>query len=139
MDEISNAQRALWTFLMCALVAPFIAGLMALLAAVAAPGWLGAMGVNTRVPAPAGALAINAFVWSAIPAGLAGLAIAVLVYRNGRVDLFAAAAAGVLAFGIAFVLAPFAHGGLLALFAFLAGLIAVAMRGVLMRAGIILP
>ena len=78
--------------------------------------------------------------WGIVPALLAGIALAVIVLRQGSVGWIAAAAIGVVAFAIAAIIFPapeLAH--LRPYLAFLSGLVAVVLRGMLARARILAP
>jgi hypothetical protein len=141
-NDMSYGQRALWTFLMCTLVGPFLVGLIVLLITLASgglqmgpPSLKGVpMGV---VAAKAGQWALTSFVWSALPAGLGGAILAAIVSLRGTVDWFIAAAAAIAGFGVASVLAP----GLLpnhhTFLAGIAGLVGVACWYLLIRAHIL--
>lgn len=128
MQQVSNAQRALWSFLLIMLVAPFLAAL-----AVAAVMIVGAGAGMVRAPAsvPVGELALRTYVWSAIPAALAALGLVPLVLRAGTFGSVEAGIAGVLAFAVAHAVAPFpiAVPGALAAFGF--GLAMIAVRHLL--------
>jgi hypothetical protein len=134
---MENAQRALWTFLFYALVVPFFVAL----AVVALVLLAGAFGLGDLLPAgrPAlGAIALSAFIWSAVPAILTALALVPIVLRQGGFGWIIAAVAGVLAFAVAAALFPLpvlvdARPYL----SFLAGLVAIAVREILVRGGII--
>jgi hypothetical protein len=140
--DISNGQRALWTFLMCTLVGPFLVGLIVLLITLAS----GAMQMGPPslkgvpmavVAAKGGQWALTSFVWSALPAGIAGAVLAAVVSLRGTVDWFIAAAAAIAGFGVASVIAP----GLLpnhhTFLAGIAGLVGVACWYLLVRARIL--
>ena len=139
---MSNGQRALWTFLMCALVGPFLVGVIVLLITVVS----GALQMGppslkglpmAAVTARAAQWAVTSFVWSALPAGVAGAILAAVVSVRGSVDWFVAAAAAIAGFGVAAVLAP----GLLpnhhSFLAVIAGLVGVACWHLRVRAGIL--
>lgn len=134
-----NMQRALWTFLIFALVAPFFAALAIAAVVILAP----LLGLGDLLPAnlpPLGIVALSTFVWGIVPALLAGIALAVIVLRQGSVGWIAAAAIGVVAFAIAAIIFPapeLAH--LRPYLAFLAGLVAVVLREMLARARILAP
>lgn len=134
-----NMQRALWTFLIFALVAPFFAALAIAAVVILAP----LLGLEDLLPPglpPLGMVALSAFVWGIVPAVLAGIALAVIVLRQGSVGWIAAAAIGVVAFAIAAIIFPvpeLAH--LRPYLAFLAGLVAVVLREMLARARILAP
>lgn len=135
--QISNAQRALWTFLLYMLVAPFFGALAVAAILLLAP----LIGLGAWLPPglpPLGPAAGSAYVWSALPAGLAALGLAPMVLKRGGFGWIEAAAAGVIAVGAAAVLFPFPHQGMLTSIAFLGGLVSVALRAVLLRVGILL-
>src|SRR5688572_145311 len=100
---VSRGQRALWTFLIITLVGPALAGVLLFLASIAAGlftfGPPSLHGLTTSaLLAAAGERALTAFVWSAMPSGLAGAALAALVALNGKFGWLIAAVAGVAAF-----------------------------------------
>lgn len=113
--HVSNAERALWTFLMCTLVAPMLAAVVILLASIVS-------GLIGRGPASLLALdragqfawaaqkAIETYVWSAIPAGIGGAILAAIVYVRGTVPWLAGATAGAVVVSVLAVLA----GGMMA-------------------------
>ena len=87
--QATNGQRALWTFLFSTLVGPAIAA--ALLAAIyLVAGTLGYGPPSLKVLRPGelfpytAVKALDAYVWSAIPAALTGAALAALVYWQGN-------------------------------------------------------
>lgn len=113
--HVSNAECALWTFLMCTLVAPLLAAVVILLASIVS-------GLIGRGPASLLALdragqfawaaqkAIETYVWSAIPAGIGGAILAAIVYVRGTVPWLAGATAGAVVVSVLAVLA----GGMMA-------------------------
>lgn len=104
-DDVGNGQRALFTFVGTTLIGPFLAGFSVLAAFLLAP----LLKLQPLLPANApgaGEAAVTAFVWAAIPAGLAGAALAVVVWRRATFDWMTAAAAGGLAFMLAAILMP---------------------------------
>jgi hypothetical protein len=139
---MSNGQRAFWTFLVCTLLGPFLVGLIVLALTFASgllqmgPPSLKGLGMAALAPR-AGQWALQSFVWAALPAALAGAALAAVVSMRGTFHWFVAAAAAIAGFGVAAVLAP----GLLAnhhvFLAVIAGLVGLACRAVLRRARII--
>jgi hypothetical protein len=140
-NDMSNGQRALWTFLMCTLVGPFLVGITVLLITLASGALqMGPPSLKGIPMAAVGAKAaqwgLTSFVWSALPAGLAGAFLAAIVSLRGTVDWFIAAAAAIASFGVASVLAP----GLLpnhhSFLAAIAGLVGVACWYLLVRARI---
>jgi hypothetical protein len=141
-NDMSNGQRALWTFLLCTLVGPFLVGLIVLLITLAS----GALQMGppslkglplAAVGAKAAVWALNSFVWAALPAAMAGALLAAIMSLRGTIDWFTAAAAAIAGFGVASVLAP----GLLpnhhSFLAGIAGLVGVACWHLLVRARIV--
>ena len=134
--EIGNGQRAFWTFLFFTLCGPFFAALAyAAVMILAPPLKLGAL-LPVGSP-PLGEAVASVFVWSALPAALAALGVMPMVFRRGAFGWVVAAAAGVIAFAAATAIAPIQHEVTLAVLAFFAGLIALAVRYVLLAAGIL--
>ncbi len=141
-NDMSNGQRALWTFLMCTLVGPFLVGLIVLLITLVSgalqmgPPSLKGLSM-AAVTAKAGQWALTSFVWSALPAGLAGAILAAVISWRGTFDWIVAAAAAIAGFGVASVVAP----GLLpnhhSFLAAIAGLVGVACWHLLVRANIV--
>ena len=135
---MGNAQRALWTFLMYSFVAPFFGAF----AVVAVLGLASLVGLGTLLPEglpPLGAIALGAYVWSVIPAVLTGLALAPIAFREPRLGWIVVAVAGAIAFAIATVLSPIEPESVRPYLAFLAGLVSIAVREVLVRASVIVP
>jgi hypothetical protein len=141
-NDMSHGQRALWTFLMCTLVGPFLVGLIVMLITLASGalqmGPPSLKGVPmAAVAAKAGQWALTSFVWSALPAGLAGAILAAIVSLRGTIDWFMAAAAAIAGFGIASVVVP----GLLpnhhTFLAGIAGFVGIACWYLLVRARIV--
>lgn len=141
-NAVSNGQRALWTFLMFMLVMPFFGALVAVA--------LLALGIVTgQAPGPYEKLAlsealaklapfgITAFVWSVIPSALTAVAVVPTVLKRGTLGWFMAGACGVIAFTAAIVLFPFPTGVWQPLLAFMAGVVAVLCRNLLIRGGIL--
>ena len=138
MDHVSNAQRALWTFLLFTLAGPFFAALVVAASLILAP----AFKLDALMPAglpPVGPAAVQTFVWAAIPAALAGLAMAVSVWRSGHFGSLAAGVAGVLAVAATAIVLPIAFPELRMACMVLGGLVAVVLRHVLIAARIVLP
>jgi len=139
MDELGNGQRALWTFLFYSLVGPFIGAVMiALLGPLA--GLAGffpetaALGLGGFLSATAWT-AMFAYVWAAPAAALAALGLLPFVLRNGAFGWIAAAIAGVVAFGIVAILFALPDAKPIPYLAFLAGIISILCRWILMRVG----
>jgi len=133
---MTNAHRALWTFLVYALVAPFFAALV--IAVVLALASI--FGLADLLPddvVPTGAAAIAAFVWAIVPAVLTGIALAVMAWQKGGFSWVVAAAAGVIAFAVASLIFPIGLEDARPYLAFLSGVVAIAVREILLRAGIL--
>jgi hypothetical protein len=135
--EMSNGQRAFWTFLLCTLVGPLLVGLIVFLITLCS----GALQMGppslkglpmAAVASRAGQWAVSSFVWSALPAALAGAVLAAVVSIRGTVDWFIAAAAAIAGFGVASVVTPVLanHNSFLA---GIAGLVGVACWTLLVR------
>lgn len=132
----TNAQRALWTFLIYALVGPFFAAL--LLAVLLALTSL--LGLSDMLPGgepPLGTAALTAFVWSTLPAVLTALVLAAVVLRTGTLTWIVAGPVAVIAFAVAAVLLPAGLEDARPYLAFLAGMVSIAVREVLVRGRII--
>lgn len=132
----SAGQRALFTFLGYSLVGSFLAGFLTFAALILARP----LQLNALLPAGtpnAGAAAMAAFVWSAIPASLAGLVLALIAWRRGGFPWITAAAAGGIAFMLAAIAMPLPDGLALTPLAALAAFIAIAVWSALARGGII--
>jgi len=133
---MSNAQRALWTFLIYTLVGPFFAALAIAAVLALAAG----LGLSDYLPGdlpPLAQAAVATFVWSAGPAFLTALMLAAMVWRSGTFSWILAAAAAVIAFALAAAVLPFGQEDARPYLAFLAGLIAIIVRAVLVRARVL--
>ncbi len=121
---------------MYTLVGPFFAAVLVVVAlALAPPLGLGAL-LPENLP-PLGAAAITTFVWAVIPAVLVALALSPIALRQDSVGWIVAAVAGAVAFAISATLFPIGMEGARPYLAFLAGLISLAVREVLVRAGVL--
>jgi len=133
---MTNTHRALWTFLIYALVAPFFGALVIsvilLLAFV-----FGLVNLLPDDVTPSGTPAISSFVWAVVPALLTGIVLAALAWQKGGFSWVVAAAVAVIAFTIASVLVPFGLEDARPSLAIIAGLIAVGVRAVLVRMNVI--
>lgn len=144
-------QRGLWIFLFFTLVGPFLAGLLAA-AYVPVAIWANLAPFTagdhapfdaTNLPDVAGltqlmaAAGVGTFIWAPIAAGLTGIGVALLHWRRGGAHWGVAGAIGVTAFFLAYVLAPFAAGDMLALFAFAAGVVAAVIALFLRSIGLL--
>jgi hypothetical protein len=142
--KITNGERAMYTFFISTLVGPFFAALiiavLTLGSGIVQKGPPSIIGLPfAEVAAKAGGWALQSYMWAALPAGLAGAALAAWVSLRGSFPWIVAVVAGVVAFGIASVLIP----GLLpnhnTALAVIAALSALGVWLVLRRAGIIAP
>lgn len=136
VDKVSNLQRAFWTFLAYTLIGPFLAGLGVAAAVILAP----ILQLSPLLPAGlpnAGIAAVLAFVWSALPAAIAGLAMFALVWRTGGFGALSAAAAGVAGFGIALAFSNMPYREYLVALAFFAALVSLGVRYALMTGNIL--
>lgn len=134
-NKISNAMRALWMVLIISLAAPFFAGLIFVGLQFLAPA------TNFLLPPHSGEaigdVAVDAFVWSALPATVAALGLTPFVLQNGTYPWLHAAVAGVLGFMAGVIIFPFHAGSAMPFLAFLAGLLAIGMRALLIAGGIL--
>jgi hypothetical protein len=132
---VANGQRALWTLLIYALAAP----LLAALAVVTVIALAGVFGLSSLLPVEVGLgrAALAAFVWSAVPAVITGLIVGGVVWRTGGLSWMVAAAVAVIAFAAAAMLLPLDLHDARPYLAFLAGVVSIAVRQVLIQADII--
>lgn len=133
---VTNAQRALWTFLIYALAAPFLAALAVVAFIIAAR----ALALPSLVPDSLpgiGEVALVVFVWSALPAVLTALILAVVVWRTGGLSWVSAVAVAIIAFAAAAMLLPLELHDARPYLAFLAGIVSIAVRQVLVQADIV--
>lgn len=137
MAKIPNAQRAIWMVLITSIAAPFFASLIGVALFLVAPFF--DFLLPPRADKPLGEVAAGAFIWSAMPAIVAALGLTPYVLQSGTYGWLHAAVAGVLAFTAATVIWPFSDGQSTTFLAFLAGLVAMAMRSMLIRGGILKP
>ncbi len=95
----SNAERALWAFLMITLVAPFLAAVVIFLGS-AVSGMIGRGPPSLLALDRAGQLgwaaqkAMETYIWSAFPAGICGAAMAWIVYTRGTAHWLVGASLG---------------------------------------------
>jgi hypothetical protein len=87
---------------------------------------------------PLGEFAVDVFAWSALPATVAALGLTPFVLQHGSYTWLQAAVAGVLAFMAGSIIFPFPLQAALPFLAFLAGLVAIGMRAMLINGGILL-
>lgn len=136
MDEISNTQRALWMVLITSLAAPFFAALIAVALALASPFLDFAL--PPRAEASLGEVALETFSWSAMPATIGALGLVPYVLDKGTYSWLQAAVAGVVAFGVCTLIAPIGAGPAMPFLAFQSGLIAVALRAILIEGRVLI-
>lgn len=143
--KITQQQRALWTFLISTLIAPFLAALVVLVAGSAIgvtgrwmPAEMASMDITQRMHW-AGEHALIAFVWSAWPAALAGAAAAGLVMWRGGLKWLECAILGAVSAG----LFTFVSGGPVVRYmlpiAFVGAVLGVTIWSMLTRARIVKP
>jgi hypothetical protein len=135
VKDATNAQRAMWMVLITSLAAPFFVSLMCLGLALGRPA------TNFLMPeavGPLGEFAVDVFAWSALPATVAALGLTPFVLQHGSYTWLQAAVAGVLAFMAGAIIFPFPVQAALPFLAFLAGLVAIGMRAMLVSGGILL-
>jgi hypothetical protein len=133
---VSNSQRALWTFLIYALVGPFFAALA--LVILIASAWI--FGLSSLLPdevTSLGHAGLAAFVWSIVPALLTALVLAAVVWRAGSFTWLVGVVVAVLAFAIAAMLLPLGLDHTRPYLAFLAGVVSLAVRQVLIQGDVI--
>lgn len=133
---VTNAQRALWTFLIYALVAPFFAAL-AVAAGVAFARGVGVPSLLPAVVSSVGEAGLTAFVWSVLPAVVSALVLAGVVWRTGALPWMAAVVVAIIAFALAAMLLPLELHDARPYLAFLAGLVSLAVRQVLIQANVV--
>jgi hypothetical protein len=122
--------------LITSLAAPFFTSLVCVGLALARPLTEFLM---PEAPAPAlGEFAVDVFAWSALPATVAALGLTPFVLQRGTYSWLHAAVAGVLAFMAGAIIFPLPVQGALPFLAFLASLIAIGMRQLLITGGILL-
>lgn len=142
--NLSDGQRALWTFLAATLVGPFF-GAVAILGLTLAAGAFefgppSLKGLQTGQLAPLAAeRALAAYVWGAFPAAVAGAACAAWISLRGVLPWLVAACSG----GVAATVAAIVTGGVardhITPIAFIAASAAVLVWLILQRARIIAP
>lgn len=109
--DITNGMRAMYTFFISTLVGPFFAALIIALltlgSGIVQKGPPSIIGLPfDQVALKAGSWALQSYLWGALPAGLAGAAMAAWVSLKGSLPWIVAVVAGVTAFGITSVLVP---------------------------------
>lgn len=142
MEQPSNGQRAFWTFIISTLAGPFFAALVIFLLSVAA----GALGVGPdSLKSAVGSAkvgwaadrALGAFVWSAIPAAVAALPLAVWIWRSGRLPWLAAAIVPAVVATLGAVLSGGTLQQHVTPIAFIAASVGILMRALLVRGRIV--
>ena len=84
-----------------------------------------------------GEVAVDAFIWSALPATVAAVALVPYVLQQGTIGWLHAAVAGVVAFTAGAIIFPLDQPASLPVLSFIAGLVALIMRLVLISAGVL--
>ncbi|SFV27833.1 hypothetical protein SAMN04488557_0857 [Hyphomicrobium facile] len=132
---LSNTQRALWMVLITSLAVPFFAGIIDLGLMLLSPAtdFL----LPSRGGEGLGKAGIDAFVWSAFPATVSALGLTPFVLQNGTYGWLEAAVAGVLGFMAAAIIFPLDASAGVPFLAFVAGLLFIGMRALLMTIGIL--
>lgn len=142
MEQYSSGQRALWTFLMHTLVGPFLAAVAIMLLTLGA----GALGVGpaSLKTLPPGELlpmaadwALTSYIWSAMPAAVAGVGLAILAYTRGTYGWLEAAVAGAVTASIVAFLAGGVAANHVTPIAVIAALALIGVRELLIRGGIL--
>jgi hypothetical protein len=135
MKNSTNGQRALWATLLTSLVAPAIASIIAIALAIASQAF--GLTLSQVLEAPLSEVAVGTYVWAAFPVAISALALLPFVLQTGTYGWLHAAVSGVLGFMAAAIIFPFQDGGMLPVFAFLAGLTIITMREFLIKIGIL--
>ncbi|KUO67604.1 MAG: hypothetical protein APF80_12675 [Alphaproteobacteria bacterium BRH_c36] len=126
-NEPGNLVRAMWVFLGYMLVGPFFAGLTVAAALLLGP----VIGMQRWLPDPlpeAGASAVAAFVWAALPSALAAVIVIPKVIGSGRFGWIEAAVAGVVGFAVFAILTGAPDRAMLPGLSFVAGLASVGVQ-----------
>lgn len=139
----SNRERAFWAFLMVTLVAPFITAVVIFASSVVS-GWIGRGPASLLALDQAGQLAwaaqkaVETYVWSALPAGIAAAILATIVFVRGSAHWLVGATLG----SVITSIMAFAAGGMmqqhLTPMAFIGALVGLFMIYLLNRARILL-
>jgi hypothetical protein len=120
--------------LITSLAAPFFASLVIVALALGRP--LTEFLLPEAAGTPAGEIAVDAFAWGALPATVAALGLTPFVLQHGSYTWLQAAVAGVLGFLAGAIIFPL-EGGAPPFLAFIAGLVAIGMRAMLIAGGIL--
>ncbi len=135
MTDVTNAQRALWMVLITSLAAPFFASLIDVALTLASP--LFDFVLPPRAGKALGEVAVGAYAWGALPSTVGALGLVPYVLQSGTYGWLHAAVAGVIAFAAAHIVWPIPAGAAIPFLAFLAGLVAIGMRAMLISGGIL--
>ncbi len=133
--QIATSQRAVWMVLITSIAAPLFAALIHVAWGLSGPVFDGL--VPLRVHQSVGEMAGAAFVWATLPATVAGLGLTPYVLQSGTYSWLQAAVAGVIACGLSVIVWPIDVGAAMPFLAFMAGLIAIAIRQMLIVGGIL--
>lgn len=143
MDGMTNAQRALWTFLFYTLIGPFIGAILlsVLMPLAVVAGLLPEIADldSAGIISFTGWAALFTYVWAAPAAALAALGLLPFVLRNGTFGWIAAAVAGVIAFAVTAVVFALPVPEAIPYLAFLAGVVSLINRVILIRIGVLAP
>lgn len=137
-ETVSNVQRALWTFLIYTLAGPFFGAMAVAAVLIVVP----LAGLGAALPPglpPIGLAAVTAYVWCALPAALSAVSLVPLILRRGTFGPVEAASAGVIAFAASTLFMTVPLQSALPYMAFLAGLVSLLLRLILVRARILIP
>lgn len=148
---MSNAQRALWTFLFFTLVGPMLGALVAVVAspllmwANAGPFMAGDHPPYNWSNVPSGGslgpllgqIGIRAYVWCAIPAALTALTLVPRIIRRGTVGWLEPAAGGAVCMAATAALLRVPHNGTLTYMCIAAAFVALVCWLILRRAGVL--
>jgi hypothetical protein len=142
-SDIGSGQRGLWTFLGATLVGPFVGALILMALTLAAglvgfgPGSIKRAAADGQLLPLAAQRAIEAYIWGAFPAAVAGAVAAAWLSLKGTLPWLVAVCSAAVATTIAAVMA----GGLardhVTAMAFIAALAALAVWALLRRAHVL--
>lgn len=133
--EFSNRQRAVWSVLIPLLVTPVLGAVAGVVIALA--GQAAGMSLPIFEGMPIGVVAVQTFIWAILPTAVAALGLVPYVIQGGTYSWLHAAVAGVIGFAGAVFIEPFNASGLLPVLAFVAGLVFIATRQILVAIGIL--
>lgn len=142
-DDVTPGQRALWTFLAATLVGPFFGAVIVALLTLAA-GLFGFGPQSIKTAAAAGTLlpltgqrALEAYVWGAFPAAVAGAVAAAWFSLRGQLPWLVGVTAAACASTIAAVMAGGVARDHVTPLALISGIAALGVWAVLRHAGVL--